>query len=191
MERHDIVPEIRTLGRFSISVNGKPVAAEWPDETIKVFFCSLLSPLDLYFTWDRMCRALWGVPVTRTNKRRLDEAVIQPLNSFLAKELGINPLITGREGIRIDHQGVQIDAHDFYSAVIDGLRLMSLSSNSAALEKFRTADALYTGSYLPELKGKIIENARQDLASLYQSAIKNASWQVHTPVTLMDIRAKF
>jgi hypothetical protein len=190
MERHDIVPEIRTLGCFSISAQGKAIATRWPDETIKIFFCSLLSPLDLYYTWDRMCRALWGVPVTRANKHRLDDDVIRPLNGFLVKEMGFNPLLIGREGIRIDNQGVRIDAHEFYDAVIDGLKLLSLSNNTASLEKFNRAGALYAGIYLPDFKGKIIENARHDLALLHQTAIKKDLWQAHTQFTQMDILTK-
>lgn len=188
MEKYGATPIIRTLGRFSISVNGKTVATEWPDETIKVVFCSLLSPLDLYFTWDRMCRSLWGVPVTRTNRRRLEEVVIRPLTGFLTGELGFSPLLVGREGIRVDHQGVQVDAHDFYGAVIDGLRLLSLSNNGAAVEKFILADSLYAGTYLPDMKGKIIENARLDLASLYQAAVKKGSWYAPAPDVQMKNR---
>jgi len=40
----DTTLEIQTLGRFSISAEGKPVATDWPDEMAKVLFCSLLSP---------------------------------------------------------------------------------------------------------------------------------------------------
>jgi hypothetical protein len=42
VDNSDTMLEIQTLGRFSISVDGKPVAAVWPDETQKELFCSLL-----------------------------------------------------------------------------------------------------------------------------------------------------
>ena len=172
----DTTLEILTLGRFSISLNGNPVAAEWPDETIKVFFCSLLSPLDLYFSWDRMCRSMWNIPVTRTSRRRLEEMVLRPLNSFLVKELGFNPLVAGAEGIRINQQGIRIDAHEFHTAVVEGLGLLTLGSHAAALEKLNLADALYAGSYLPGMPGKIIGNARRDLESLYRTAVLDGMW---------------
>jgi hypothetical protein len=161
--------EIRTLGRFSISVNGKPVATVWPDEAIKLLFCSLLSPLDLFFTYDRICRSMLGVPATLTSRRRLDETFIRPLNTFLIKELGFTPLITGQEDIRIDKHHIHIDAHDFHSTVVEGLRLMSLGDNGPALKILSRADSLYAGSYLPGMEGKIIENTRNDLESLHRT----------------------
>lgn len=165
----DTILEIRTLGSFSISVEGKPVAAVWPDETIKVFFCSLLSPLDLYASWDRICRSILGNPETRAGRRQLEEMYVRPLNSFLIKELGFNPLITGREGIKIDQQRIRIDAFEFYNAVMEGL--LSLTNQASAAEKFGRAKLLYAGSYLPGMPGKIIESTRKDLDSLYQTAV--------------------
>ena len=177
MNTTDAIPEVWTLGRFCISVNGEPVATEWPDETMKVFFCSLLSPLDLYFTWDRICRSMWGITATRTSRRRLEQLIIRPLTGFLVKELGFNPLISGPDGIRIDHQNIHIDAHDFYSNVVEGMRLLPAANNSDALESFSRASLLYAGSYLPGMPGKIIENARHDLESLYRSAVMEGVWR--------------
>jgi len=169
MDVPETILEIQTLGRFSISVDGKPVATEWPDETIKMFFCSLLSPLDLLFTWDRICRSMWGIPATRANRRRLDEAVIRPLTLFLIKEFGFNPLMTEPDGIRIDHQRIHVDAFEFHSTVLEGLKLLSLGNHAAALEKFSRANALYVGSYLPGIPGKITEKTRNELDAFYQT----------------------
>jgi len=173
MNMPDTTLEILTLGRFSISIAGKPVAIDWPDETTKELFCSLLSPLDLYFTWDRICRSMWGAPATQTNKRRLEEIFKRPLNSFLVKELGFNPLIAGSDGIRIDQKRIHVDAFEFHSTVIEGLRLLPLGNHAAALEKFCRAISLYAGSYLPELPGKIIANTRNELDALYRTAVMN------------------
>jgi hypothetical protein len=163
--------EIRTLGRFSISADGKPVATVWPDETIKLFFCSLLSPLDLYSSWDRICRSIWGAPETRAGRRQLEDVYVRPLNSFLIKELGFNPLIAGHEGIRIDHRRIHVDAFEFYNTVLEGLKLLSLTSDAAAFEKFGMSKSLYAGSYLPGMPGKIIASTRKELESLYRTAV--------------------
>jgi hypothetical protein len=179
MDIPDTTLEILTLGRFSISINGKPLATDWPDESIKVFFCSLLSPLDLYFTWDRICRSMWNMPVTRTSRHRLEEIIIRPLNSFLTKELGFNPLISGKDGIRIDQSCFHIDAHEFHSDVVEGLGLLALGNHDAALDKLKRADSLYAGSYLPGMPGKIIENARRDIESLYRTAVLDGILHVH------------
>ncbi len=176
MDIPDTALKILTLGRFSISINGIPVATAWPDESTKVFFCSLLSPLDLYFSWDRICRSMWDIPVTQTNRRRLEECIIRPLTIFLIKELGYNPLVAGKDGIRIDHSNIQIDAHEFHKAVVEGLELLSFGSHAAALKKLSLAKSLYVGSYLPGMPGKIIENARRDLDSLYRTAVLVGIW---------------
>jgi len=169
--------DIQTLGRFRISVEGKTVATNWQDERLKVLFCSLISPLDLYFSWDRICRSLLGVPETRSSRRQLEELFIRPLNRFLLKELGFNPLIAGAEGIMIDPQGIHLDVFEFYRAVVDGLNLVSLDDLGGARKKFSRAKRLYVGSYLPGMPGKIIEHTRMELEALHQAAVKNGIWQ--------------
>ncbi|MDA8431124.1 MAG: hypothetical protein M0T70_17865, partial [Geobacteraceae bacterium] len=158
MDTSVTTPEILTFGRFSISVAGKRVAINWPDETLKVFFCSLLSPLDLFFSWDRLSRAMWDEPASITSRQRMDERYTRPLKSFLIRELGFNPLITGSEGIHINQQMIHVDAFEFYSTLLAGLRLLSLDDDDAAHEKFSRADTLYTGIYLPGISGKIIDH---------------------------------
>lgn len=172
MNNSDTTLEVRTLGRFGIYIDGKPVATEWPDETIKMFFCSLLSPLDLYISWDRVSRSC--VQVAQANRHLLEEHFIRPLNNFLIGELGFNPLITGREGIRIKLKRLHLDAHDFYRTVVEGNKLLSRGNNAAALAKFNRAVSLYTGSYLPDSRGKIIENTRNDLESLYLTTVNDS-----------------
>lgn len=184
MNRDVTTLEIMTLGRFSISSEGKPVAEEWPDEPMKELFCSLLSPLDLYFSWDRICRSLWGIPATRSSRRLLEESLIRPLNRFLIKELGFNPLIIGYEGIQIDHKRIHIDADEFHGAVIEGIKLLALDDRAAALEKLNRADSLYAGNYLPGMQGKIIINARNDLKALYRTAVMESVHKAQSKSTL-------
>ena len=170
----DTTLEILTLGHFGISVDGKPVATHWPDETIKVLFCSLLSPLDLYFSYDRICRSMLGVPETRASRHRLNEICIRPLNTFLIKELGFNPVIAGPDNIRIDPQRIHVDALEFHTTAVEGLRLLSLGNHAAALVEISRANTLYAGSYLPGITGMIINNTRNELEALYQTAVKDA-----------------
>lgn len=174
MKTPDTMLIVQTLGTFSMSVAGNPVATSWPDELEKEFFCSLLSPLDLSFTWDRLCRSMWGEAATPASMRRLHETIITPLNSFLVKELGFNPLIAGVEGVRIDPLMVHVDALEFYSTILEALSLLSLTNKSAALEKFNKASSLYAGRYLPGISGTIIANTRNELETLYRTAVKNA-----------------
>jgi len=167
---HDTTLKILTLGRFSVTYNGKPVVRDWPDETMKVFFCSLISPLDLYYTWDRICRSMLGVPETRASRRQLEERLIRPLNSFLIREVGFTPLVAGLDSILINPKHIYVDAREFHCAVVEGLRLLSLGDHAAALSKLQRARSLYAGCYLPGINGKIIANTRNELESLYKTA---------------------
>jgi two-component SAPR family response regulator len=170
--------EIKTLGCFSITLNAIPVATYWPDEMGKTLFCSLLSPLDLYFTWDRISRSILGEPETQVSRRHLEENIIRPLKSYLISVLGFNPLITGDENIRIDQQRMNIDALEFYNSAVEGLKMLSFGNHIAALQKLRRARAIYAGSYLPEMDGKIIANTRNYLESLYQKIVAESTRQV-------------
>ena len=164
--------DIKTLGCFSISIGGKAVAKDWPDETLKLMFCSLLSPLDIFFTWERICSSMWDVQLTPTHRRQIEELLIRPLKKYLTKEFGFNPLMSGVEGIKIDRQRIHIDAQDFYYCALEGFRLLFRGEHAAAIEKLNRANLLFTGSFLPGLPGKIIENARHDL-ELYRTAVLN------------------
>jgi two-component SAPR family response regulator len=157
-----------------MTVGGIPVASDWPDETVKMLFCSLLSPQDRYVSWDRICHSMWGEPVTQVSRQHLEDIFFQPLKRFLITALGFNPLITGHEGIRVDHQRTRVDAFEFYTAATEGLRLVSCGSHAAAFEKFTRAKSLYNGIYLPGFTGKIITSTRNDLEALYLSAILDA-----------------
>jgi two-component SAPR family response regulator len=165
---------IKTLGSFCMYADGVPVTTEWPDDTLKVMFCSLLSPLDSSVTWDRICDSLWGKPATSENRLQLEESIVQPLTGFLVRELGFNPFVAEDDGIRIDRQHIQLDAHEFHGAAVAGLQLWSRDNNCAAYEKFNRAKTLYSGCYLPGMSSKIIKNTRNDLESLYLSAILDA-----------------
>jgi alcohol dehydrogenase (NADP+) len=57
---------------------------------------------------------------------------------------------------------------------------MSLGNHAAALKKFSRAKSLYTGSYLPEIPGKIIANTRKDLESLYRTAVMDCIRQARS-----------
>lgn len=169
---------VQTLGRFCMSLSGKAVATEWPNDKLKELFCSILSPLDLYITWDRICRSVWEIRATERCRERLKKNFIKPLNSFLIDEVGFTPLILEDTGIRIDHKRIQLDAFDFNKAVLEGLKLLSLGNQQGASVKFNQAKALYSGSYLPEMPGKIIANTRKELASIYQIANKGVTDEV-------------
>jgi two-component SAPR family response regulator len=159
-------------------MEGNPVATCWPDETLKACFCSLLSPLDLYFSWDRICRSLLNVPDTQQSRRQLEEDVIRPLKSFLITELGFNPLLTGSEYMSLDQRCIKVDAFEFHSSAVEGLKQLSYGNYAAAQQRFARAKALYAGSYLPGVAGKIIANTRKDLEALYQKVVLESARQV-------------
>lgn len=169
--------EILTLGSLCITLDGKPVATYWPDETLKIFFCSLLSPLDIYFSWDRICRAMLSVPDTMHNRQQLEENIIRPLKSFLIMELGFNPLLTGNEYISIDQLRTKVDVFEFHSSAVEGLRQLFQGNHAVAQQRLARAKALYAGSYLPGVAGKIIANTRKELEALYQKVTLESARQ--------------
>jgi len=172
MNNSDTTLEIRTLGYLSISIDGKQVATDWPNDTIKTLFCSLLSPMDVHLSWDRICLTMWDIPDSRIVRNRLEELFIEPLNCFLIRELGVNPLISDDEGMTLDQQHIHLDALDFYRAAVEGNRLLANGNNSAATTMFRKADQLYTGIFLPRMYGTIIEKCRTDLEQLHRTVVK-------------------
>lgn len=174
--------EIQTLGRFRITIAGKQVLTDWPDESLKILFCSLLSPLDQYVSWDWLCRSLLGQPDTLTSRRRLEKTFIQPLISLMNKEFGFNPLISGEDGTGINRQHIHVDAVDFNSTVIEGFRLLSLGNHDEAHEKFIRAKSVYAGSYLPGMTNKIIDITCNELESLYRTAVMDAMPLARNPV---------
>ena len=169
--------EILTLGCFRITMDGKQVATCWPDEKLKACFCSLLSPLDLYFSWDRICRSMLEVPDSRQNRQQLEEDIVRPLKSFLITELGFNPLLTGSEYMSIDQRRIKVDAFEFHSSAVEGLKQLSQGNYAAAQQRLGRARDLYAGSYLPGVDGKIIANARIDLEALYQKVVFESARQ--------------
>lgn len=171
MKKSDTVSQVQTFGRFHISVNGETVAKYWPNETLKRLFCSLLSPLDLYITWDRICRSVLEIPAHHSSRQGLEHMYIRPLKGFLIKELGCNPLIVGDDGIRLDRNCMHLDSFEFYCAALEGFRQISDGNHAAALEKIRSATSLYSGVYLPEFSCTIINSTRNELESLYQTAV--------------------
>lgn len=166
-----ITCEITTLGGFGIRADDKPVALPWPDETLKVLFCALLSPQEMCIDWDRICRSTWGKPATPDNRNRLEDTLIQPLSRFLIRELGFDPCIKVAEGIRLDSRYIHLDAGEFYTTAVEGVRLMSLGNHVAAFEKLQRAKTLYAGYYLPGIPGTIVAETRNDLEALYLHAI--------------------
>lgn len=163
--------KIKTLGRFSVSLDGIAVAKKWPNEKTKVLFCSLLSPMGSLVSWDWLCRSMLGVAETRDSSQRLNDTVIQPLISFMHQEFGFNPLITDDDGITIDQQRIHLDASEFYSTTVEGIRLLSFGNGPGVIDKFNRAKALYGGSYLPEMSGNIIKRIRTDLDTLYRTTV--------------------
>ncbi len=138
----------------------------------------MLSPLDLYFSWDRICRSLLDVPDTQQSRRQLEEDIIRPLKSFFIAELGFNPLITGNEYISIDQRRIKVDAFEFHSTAVEGLKQLSYGNYTVAQQRLARAKAVYAGSYLPGMAGKIIANTRKDLEALYQKVIMEIAWQI-------------
>lgn len=156
-----------TLGRFSIAVGDSEVKIAWPDETARVLFCSLLSPLDESLSWERSCRSLWGLPATHHSKIRAT-ALLNRLQTSFAVQLGCDPFIVTHEGAALNKGIINIDAHHFHSNVVTGLRLLALGNRSAASQLLEQALAIYDAPFLPGVPGRIVAATRDELDNLYR-----------------------
>lgn len=174
----DAVVNICTLGRFTIVVNGFPVTPVWPSETVKVLFCSLLSPLDVIVSWDRLCRALWGVPEERISRQRVNDIIILPLRTMLRGLFGHDPLVTYADGIRLDHTGIYVDALEFFELVINGVSCEGNGDHAGACNKFFRAEVLYVGVFMPGIAGKIIESTRKELEVLFHTTVSGVAYRL-------------
>ena len=159
--------EIRTMGDFSLMVGERAITAEWPDETTKMLFCTLLSPLDEAISMERLCRSLWEVPATQASMSRI-AAKVEWLSDFFAKEASINPFIINQDHVGIDSRYVRIDAHEFYLHAVKGLRLMSIGNRRGALINLHKADQLYCGWFLPLMDNRVITTTRENLGEIHR-----------------------
>jgi hypothetical protein len=73
-----------------------------------------------------------------------------------------------------------VDANEFYRSAVEGLRHFSLDNHAEALKKVNRAHSIYTGSYLPGIPGKINTDTRNELKSLYLTAVKDTMLLIHS-----------
>jgi DNA-binding SARP family transcriptional activator len=158
--------EVRTFGQFTLIVNGSETDTAWPDETARILFCSLLSPLDEYVSLERISRSLWGVPATRTSSMRI-MGIIQKLRLHFLGLGDIDPFIMYSDGIALNQKKFAVDANTFRTLTLEGLRLLAKGKRSEASERLRTAYLIYRAPFLPGIPGKLVDATRDELDGLY------------------------
>jgi DNA-binding SARP family transcriptional activator len=181
MTIHQYSLSVRTLGDFTITRDRKTVNVTWPDNAIKILFCSLLSPLDVSISRDRLCKALWNIPASAAGIGRLTSALGQ-LHDVMARTFGFSPIIVQDDGITLDYGKVYVDARDFHDTAISGFRNFAGGEIAAASHLFRTASMLYRGEFLPGMTGRIISATRNDLEDQYQMLRKQVTPMKKGPV---------
>lgn len=159
---------VRSLGGLALSQRGVAVTAPWPDKITKELFCSLLSPLDICITFDRLSRSLLGAPLTARTSERLEMA-IDSLIRFTSEEMGVSdPLLVTPDAVGFKGDSICIDAHQFFETALKGLSNLSKGEKGAALQHVCKAMDLYEGDFLPGMNSRIIVDTREELAGLHK-----------------------
>lgn len=76
---------------------------------------------------------MWDIPAKPDSDLGMEEIFVRPLRSFLIKEFGFDPLISGVDGVRFDQGRITLDALEFHSAAVGGLRKLSLDKRGSWL----------------------------------------------------------
>lgn len=181
MTIHQYSLSVRTLGDFTITRDRKTVNVTWPDNAIKILFCSLLSPLDVSISRDRLCKALWNIPASAAGIGRLTSALGQ-LHDVMVRTFGFNPIVFQDDGITLDYGKIYVDARDFHDTAISGFRNFAGGETAAASRLFQAASMLYRGEFLPGMTGRIISATRSDLEDQYQMLSKQITPMKKGPV---------
>ena len=158
---------VRTLGGLALSKRGVAVTAPWPDTITKELFFSLLSPLDVGITFDRLSRSLLGAALTARTRERLEMA-LDSLIRFSREEMGVcAPLVVTPDAVGFKEDFICIDAHQFFEAALNGLSNLSKGEKTSAFHYVCNAMNLYEGEFLPGMNSRIITNTREELAGLH------------------------
>jgi len=154
---------ITTMGRFSIAVDGRPLPLHL-SPVRQELFCSLLSPFDEYQRWERLEQLLDG-PATGRRCRLAQELFV--ISAYFIRCAGIDPLLSGDDGVSLDHRQVKVDTVRVVQAIHRSLNcFMSGGKEEGLLIATETLPHL-RGEYLPGIHGRIIDRTREELMDLF------------------------
>jgi two-component SAPR family response regulator len=154
--------EVRTLGQVEVLVAGRP--AIWHAHTAEELFFYLLSYPEGKSKAE-ILETLWGLdpdPVAN--------------NRFRVTLFRIRSALQNPQAIQEDHGRYSLseavlqstDLYSFYQALSEGHRA---SSDTARLESYHKAIALYRGDYLPGFSTNWVSQAREEHKTAYVQAL--------------------
>ncbi|WP_409492266.1 BTAD domain-containing putative transcriptional regulator [Amycolatopsis sp. cmx-11-12] len=189
MQQDDAPPDqgrvttVRTLGQFSVAINGIRIE-RWRAGRARQLFQCLLTEAGKPVSKATLIDAVWGDSSARSPDVSLKVAVYNLRNLINdAHRLGHG---TGRPTLSIDlHRtgyslttnGAIVDVTDFERALDDGARAAKAGLDQQASRHYRTAVDLYTGSYLPECQDVWAMIRREQLKDRLLGAIQELTLQ--------------
>lgn len=146
-------PSISTLGRFTVTVDGRQVpSGAWQSRKARDLLKLLTARAGRTVTREAAAEALWPGDTTDALGARLS-VLLSRLRTILDPNRRHSPdhyLDAGKVGIALRPDRVRIDITDFLGAAANGARLASAGRWDEAEPDLRRAEQLYVGDFLDE-----------------------------------------
>ncbi len=149
----DVVVRIRTLGGFSVLVDGKPVApTQWQSRKARLLLKLLASRRGRPTARGWLTEQLWPDVDAEVANRRL-RVLVSTLRGVLDpghQHPNHHLVVTDNDTVRLDLRHVELDVVRLLDEVEVAARLDTRNRHAAALDRWRAAETAYTGEFCPE-----------------------------------------
>jgi DNA-binding SARP family transcriptional activator len=143
---------VRTLGEFRVLRGGLPIpSAEWRSKKARDLFKILVTHRGRPATRERLVSLLWPDDPSDRTANRLS-VLLSTLRTVLAPdptEPDTGPILADRHTVTLDLSMVELDVDAFLSAAV-AAQAADRGDDPAAHGLLATAEAAYTGDFLPE-----------------------------------------
>lgn len=159
------------FGGLSFYYNGSPVSIVWESQKARLLFCYLLVTYDQWVHRDKIIELLWpgGDEGAAINNFK---TTLSRLRKSFSGSRSVNPVLTQGEAVRINHNGITLDASMFRHKATTGIKLLARGDIKSARAFLEAAQDLYSGEFLPEEPfNQFITSTRRELAELNSAVI--------------------
>ena len=143
---------VKTLGKFSIEVRGKPIAGPWLQQRPGQLLRYLISNRDRRTTIDEIAESLWTHPGEQTlGSVRYSIHVLRSILEPSRKSRAPSSFITTSSGgYRLNEALIDVDADRFEKFAAEGAAALTIEDRSRAMGCLTAAAGLYKGDFLSD-----------------------------------------
>ncbi len=164
---------VSTFGGLSIYFRNAPITIIWESQKARLLFCYLLVTYDQWIHRDKLIDLLWPGCNVGAGANNFKTTVSRLRKSFTGAQC-VNPVITQGEGVRININAFSLDASQFRSKAITGIKLQARGELKSARQYLEAAQDLYMGDFLSEEPfNTFITATRNELAELNSAVIRS------------------